>query len=315
MVRTMAWGLLTAALLGGAALAQDAIMGDYEGLWSLDKAEKPVIAQVIAEGDGNYRAVFKEGFNKRVDTIIEMTGKLEAGTATLQGSADKGPAAGTKWNGTTDGETFRGKIEGAKTGEFAIKKVIRLSPTLGLKPPSEAIVLFDGTNLDNWTNKNWKLIEGGSMEAKGGNNVTKQAFKDHRIHLEFMTPYMPKARGQGRGNSGVYLQNRYEIQVLDSYGLSGEANECGGIYPYAKPLVNACAPPLQWQTYDIYFRAPRFDAAGKLLEGPRATVLHNGVMIHNNENVRGDAKDPGPIQLQDHGNPVQYRNIWVVGIE
>jgi hypothetical protein len=131
---------------------------------------------------------------------------------------------------------------------------------------------------------------------------------------------MPEARGQGRGNSGVYLQGRYEVQVLDSYGLEGLDNECGGIYQVAAPLVNMCAPPMQWQTYDITFRALLFDQAGNKKSDPCLTVIHNGVKIHDQVNVPGsttaalggNATKPGGIYLQDHGNLVQFRNIWLV---
>jgi hypothetical protein len=131
---------------------------------------------------------------------------------------------------------------------------------------------------------------------------------------------MPNARGQARGNSGVYNQARYEVQILDSYGLSGEDNECGGIYKVAKPLVNMCAPPMQWQSYDITFRAGRFDKEGNKTADAKLTVIHNGIVIHNQLEVPtatggaagSDLRAPGPLLLQDHGDPVQFRNIWLV---
>jgi hypothetical protein len=150
--------------------------------------------------------------------------------------------------------------------------------------------------------------------------VSQQKFTDFELHVEFRTPFMPTATGQKRGNSGVYLQGRYEVQVLDSYGLEGLDDECGGIYKVAAPLVNMCAPPLQWQTYDITFHAPRFDEDSNKTENARLTVLHNGVKIHNNLEVPGptggpldqNVYEPGGIFLQEHGNRVQYRNIWVL---
>ena len=162
------------------------------------------------------------------------------------------------------------------------------------------------------------------MEVKGGNIITKQAFDgSFKLHVEFRVPYMPQAKGQGRGNSGVYVQGRYEVQVLDSYGLDSKDNDCGGIYSVAKPLVNACKAPTVWQSYDIEFHSPKC-TDGKKTEPARITVLHNGVKIHDNVKIDkdnttaglgGDPCKPGPIMLQDHGNPVQFRNIWLAPIK
>ena len=167
----------------------------------------------------------------------------------------------------------------------------------------------------------WRLVDG-AMEVKPGSGsvATRKAFRDFKLHIEFRTPFMPEARGQGRGNSGVYLQNRYEIQVLDSYGLDPKDNECGGIYQVGAPLVNMCYPPLQWQTYDITFQAPRFDGGGNKQKDAVVTVVHNGVTIHDQREIprpTGGALDndvaaPGGLYLQDHGNLVQFRSIWLV---
>ena len=150
--------------------------------------------------------------------------------------------------------------------------------------------------------------------------TSKRKFQNCQLHIEFLLPFMPEARGQARGNSGCYLQGRYEVQMLDSFGLEGKNNECGGIYTIAEPSVNMCFPPLAWQTYDIDYTPARFDAAGKKTANARITVKHNGVTIHDNVELAhitpgGAPKEEpgkGPFQLQAHGNPVTYRNIWVV---
>jgi hypothetical protein len=169
----------------------------------------------------------------------------------------------------------------------------------------------------------WLLLEDGIMQVNAGGIVSKEKFNDHRVHLEWRTPFMPEKSGQDRGNSGVYLQGRYEVQILDSYGLEGKDNEAGGIYTVAPPRINMCYPPLQWQTYDIEFRAPRYDAEGNKTTHAKLTVWHNGVLIQDQveapyftrAHVGGVMSEPGPLHLQDHGNPVWYRNIWVERIE
>jgi hypothetical protein len=206
----------------------------------------------------------------------------------------------------------------------------------GKKAPDGAIILFDGKSLDGWTKRDgkaaasWKILDGGIMQVSGGDIITKQKFDGKfTLHVEFRVPYMPKASGQGRGNSGVYLQGRYEVQVLDSYGLKSKDNDCGGIYTVAAPLVNACKAPTVWQTYDIAYQAPTC-RGGKPEEPAIMTVRQNGVLIHDKQRVArkkgdkeeivtnttaglgGDICSPGPILLQDHGNPVQFRNIWLV---
>ena len=196
-----------------------------------------------------------------------------------------------------------------------LKKVERKSPTLGARPPKGAIVLFDGSNTEAW--ENGKLVEKNLLGPT--NASSKQKFGDHSLHVEFRTPFMPTERGQGRGNSGVYLQSRYECQVLDSFGLEGEDNECGGIYSIAKPAVNMCFPPLSWQTYDIDFTAARYDEKGNKTKNARVTIKHNGVVIHEDLELPhgtpgGHPEGPGPdsVFLQNHGDPVAFRNIWVV---
>jgi hypothetical protein len=195
--------------------------------------------------------------------------------------------------------------------------------TLGAKPPEGAIVLFNGENLDGWVKggsqepATWKVGDG-IMTVTGGNIMTDKQFGCFQLHIEFNVPYMPDARGQARGNSGVYLQGRYEIQVLDSFRLKPESHECGAVYNEFAPDVNACKPPLQWQTYDITFHAPKVED-GKVVKKARVTIYQNSVLIHedreivpNGGGLDNDAtKTEGPLWLQDHGNAVQYRNIWI----
>jgi hypothetical protein len=196
------------------------------------------------------------------------------------------------------------------------------------EPPAHARVLFDGKNLSAWLARkggeaNWKIKDGYMEVLPGSGDIySKEGFGDFQLHLEFWLPLMADKTGQARANSGVYLQGRYEIQVLDSYGLDAQDNDCGGIYKIAKPLVNACRKPEQWQSYDVAFRAARAEGE-QLKEKPRVTVFHNGLLIHNNLEIpmpTGGAMDvdmrkPGPILLQDHGNLVRYRNLWITSIK
>ena len=195
--------------------------------------------------------------------------------------------------------------------------------TLGEKPPAGAVVLFGGESLDGWlktdgkTSADWP-VEDGLMTVGKGSIMTEKKFGDFQLHLEFNVPYMPKAHGQARGNSGVYLQGIYELQVLDSYGLKPQSNDCGAIYQQIVPSVNACKPPLRWQTYDITFHAARREG-DKVVRKARLTVVQNGLTIIDDKEISptpggvGGVKEggPGPIMLQDHGNAVQFRNIWV----
>ncbi|MFO0960682.1 MAG: DUF1080 domain-containing protein [Isosphaeraceae bacterium] len=199
-----------------------------------------------------------------------------------------------------------------------------LKDTVGAKAPEGAVVLFDGKSIDGWLGKDnkpaqWPAVDG-IMTVKGGTGDihTERTFNSFKLHIEFNCPYMPEARGQARGNSGVYLQGRYELQVLDSYGLPPKNNECGAIYQQIVPSVNACKPPLQWQSYDVTFHAARREG-DKVIKKARITVVQNGVTIIDDKEIDvtpgglgGEAGTPGPLLLQDHGNPVQYQNIWIV---
>jgi len=321
----------------------DPIMGDYEGSYSLeDGTGAPLVTQVIALGKDTYRANMLNRFDQTEVPTVKLNGQKTGTAIHFQGQIEEGEYYGVEFEGDIESNKFTGSInyEGNNVGIFELTKTVRSSPSLGAEAPEGAVILFNGTNFEEWEQVprfrkglshllskfqkkqvKWKLVED-AMEVKpgAGSIITKREFTDFRLHIEFRTPFMPEARGQDRGNSGVYLQGRYEVQVLDSYGLKGLDNECGGIYKVAAPLINMCSPPLQWQTYDITFHAPRFDSDGNKNKNASLTVLHNGTQIHQNieiPNPTGSAKDqdikqPGGIYLQDHGNPVQYRNIWLI---
>ena len=197
-------------------------------------------------------------------------------------------------------------------------------------PPSDAIVLFDGKDLSAWRSATrsgeakWNVRDGYiEVAPRTGDIATKQEFGDCQLHIEWATPVEVKGEGQERGNSGVFLMERYEVQVLDSYdNKTYYHGQAGAIYKQYAPLVNACRKPGEWQTYDIIFKAPKFDEQGKVTERARVTVLQNGVLIQNNVEIYGNTWHDKPalylphgpkasLKLQDHGNPVRYRNIWV----
>ncbi|MFP6873782.1 MAG: DUF1080 domain-containing protein [Verrucomicrobiales bacterium] len=288
--------------------ADYAIQGEYTGTVDGEKAG----GQVIALGDGKFEAVSYpgglpgDGWDGDKKNRIKGKGETKDGAAIL-----------TMANGS-EGVLKDGVItisdDGKETGE--LKRVVRKSPTLGAKAPEGAVILFDGKKhgADLW--KGGRMSEDGLLMQ---GCTSKQTFSDFKIHIEFRTPYTPKARGQGRGNSGFYAHGRYEVQVLDSFGLEGNHNECGGIYSTKDPAVNMCFPPLTWQTYDIDFTAAKFED-GKKVANATMTVRHNGVLIHDKTvcdhattaSPMREGPQPGPVFFQNHGSPVRYRNIWVV---
>ena len=309
--------------------AADPFMGDWQGSWQLDDGTQsgPLVAQVIALGNGKYRAIFLDRFDTRDEPRAVLEDGIEDAKASFKGKADseggeidvEASIEGDKLTGSFKGWDFSGKLE--------LSRAFRVSPTLGKKPPSGAVVLLKGKKFKQWQHTpskenptggavQWNSLKGGVMEVEPGSGsiVTKKKFTDFELHVEFRLPFMPDKRGQGRANSGVYLQGRYEVQLLDSYGLEGLDNECGGIYKVGRPAVNMCAPPMQWQTYDITFHAPKAGSPA------RATVVHNGVTIHDEiplpgptgGALDGNVNEPGGIYLQDHGNRMQFRNIWLV---
>jgi hypothetical protein len=294
-------------------------------------------AQVIALSNGAFHAVVYPGglpgagwdgknkilmdgkTNDDVTTFKPIgDGKRYMGGSPEQFSATKkNPPVGHKpYNATITGDAMKGKTDTGKT--FALNKTLRISETMGAKPPAGAIVLFDGSSKDHWT--------GGRVDEKtkflntdGRDIKTKKKFSNYVMHLEFMLPFKPGARSQGRGNSGFYQIDMYEMQILDSFGLEGLDNECGGIYKKANSIVNMCQPPLTWQSYDVVFTNAVAEN-GKKVKNARLTARLNGVLIHDDLEINGktggsrrDAEGtPGPQKLQGHGNPLQYRNIWIL---
>lgn len=197
-----------------------------------------------------------------------------------------------------------------------LERIDRQSPTLGAHPPQGAVVLFDDKG--NIQFNDAKVTKDGLLPEGA---TSKESYTDFTLHLEFRLPYIPAASGQHRGNSGIYLQGRYEVQLLDSFGLEGKNNECGAIYQVAAPKVNMCYPPLTWQTLDIDFTAARFDSTGNKTANAKVTIKHNGVVVHENLEIPHttvsapnpqETPAPGPIHLQNHGNPIRFRNIWVI---
>ena len=286
-----------------------AFQGEYYGdVRAVDGRRVVFGLQVVALGDGRFSALGYQGglpgngWDR--ENFITWNGSRQADVLTFRGE-----------RGTVIISQGRGRvIDSAGVAVGRVRKVHRVSTTLGAAPPPSAIVLFNGTSVTKF--------EQGTMTEEGWlapGAVTKLPVRDFRLHLEFQTPYMPYAREQARGNSGVYIQRRYEVQILDSFGLLPEFNDCGALYRQQGPDLNMSFPPLAWQTFDIDFTAARWDAEGNKTSDAHITVMHNGVPIHRQRAVvaKTGAGQPetaydGPILLQDHGNPVQFRNVWLV---
>jgi hypothetical protein len=304
-----------------AADADFPFQGEYAGTITIGGESGPVGVQVIALGEGGFDVVAYPG---------GLPGDGWSPPEKIQGRGVRdgdGTAAVVKVEALDLGGTMRrGVIKGGSLvvlsdsgAELArLPKVERKSPTLGDPPPPGAIQIFSGLdgNRDVSRFAAARVSEDGLL-MEGA--TTKESFGDAVWHIEFCLPYQPQDRGQGRGNSGAYIQGAYEVQMLDSFGLAGKNNECGGIYSVAAPFVNMCLPPLAWQTYDIDFKSATYEG-DKPVKPARMTVRHNGVVIHDAVEVSkttpggkpGPTSGRGPLHLQNHGNPVRYRNIWVL---
>lgn len=299
----------TAYILPGTVDADFAFQGEYVGKLLIDGQQTTFGVQVIARGDGKFESVGYpgglpgDGWDK--SELYPAKGIVQNGELKLKSDQ----ATATVKNGVLSVVDNDGNAVGD------LKHTIRKSPTLEAKPPEGAIVLFDGKDVNRFSKDN--VSKEGFLKQGSTSDLKIQS---GTLHLEFLLSYMPKATGQQRANSGSYLQGRYEVQILDSFGLKGDNHECGGIYEISDPSVNMCFPPLSWQTYDIEFTVAKFDAAGKKTDNARLTVKHNGVEIQKDIALPfatraapvKEGPEPGPIYLQDHGNPIRYRNIWFV---
>jgi hypothetical protein len=283
--------------------------GEYVGEITVNGSTCTIGVQVVALGDGKFDAlVFQgglpgNGYNGAVRQ--KLSGERIGTQVTLKGDClnvvlQTGFAALVK------------SPSGDRLG--TLQPVKRVSQTMGAKPPADAIVLFDGVNTDRLAEA--KVTADGLLEV---GCETKDVYQNFTLHAEFRVPYMPYARGQSRGNSGFYLQRRYEVQVLDSFGLELQFNDCASLYRFKAPDLNMSFPPLRWQTYDLTFTGAKFDVCGNKVCKARITVRHNGVVVHNQvdlENKTGGGKPEGPdplvILLQNHKNPVNFRNIWLI---
>ena len=310
-------------------------MGDWKGGW-VEAPQKDgnarnnpgLVARVIGLGNNRYEIQILEEFDKRADFKVKTEAVWENGKMTFDQNG---------YSGKITNDSFTGKkAGGAFDTPFSLKRVHRTSPTMGKKAPENAVVLFDGSDLDAWESQGggdptW-LTKDGYFEVlpkKDNNNVggsinTRQSFGDVKVHLEFRLPYEPEHRGQKRANSGFFMPGGYEVQILDSYGLDGMWNECGALYKQSPPRVNMCWAPGVWQTFDVEFKRLRRDSEGNKVDHAEFTVWHNGVKIHNSFQIKGATSNTqkgrelgesgknGGLSLQDHSNKIQFRNIWVV---
>ena len=286
-----------------------AVQGEYVGQGVLpDGTEGKLGAQVIARGKGNFEIYLLagglpgEGW-KKDDPRLRFEAQREGDSVVIKAGEVTGTIADGKMTLTAEKKQHKAQL----------KRVDRKSPTLAAKPPEGALVLFDGSGVDYFPGAT--LTEEKTLQS---GTVSKPEFNSYQLHLEFRLTWMPEARGQGRSNSGVYFHDCYEVQVLDSFGLEGRDNECGGLYKIKDPDVNMCLSPMVWQTYDADFTAPKYDGEGNKVSNARITLRHNGVVIHDDlelpHHTPGSQDEgPGPrgIKLQGHGCHVQYRNIWL----
>ncbi len=300
-----------------AAPAVESVQGLYEGARTDSSGSHKFEARVVALGKGAYKVFIREAGQDGAVTKAELDGKTEGEAVTFSGASGDNAWKASYAKGTIKGTCGKG-------GKVEMKRIERVSPTMGTKSPAGAVVMIDGKNFDEVVAKpgkdgkvpKWQVAaDGGVLIAKGGIR-SKQSFGgSFKMHVEFKVPLRAEGRSQGRGNSGCFMPNGDEVQVLDSFGMTTyKGGGCGGLYKYKDPdafdaFSLASAPPQQWQTYDIEYTVESKDS--KPTGKPVITVFHNGIKIHDKVQLRRNAK-AGPFQFQDHGNPVQYRNLWVL---
>jgi hypothetical protein len=285
------------------------IVGEYVGHAAEDQKWG---LQVNSSHDGLFGMLYPgglpgAGWDPESHDTIELKGGMSDGVAELTG--EETPTLRFH-DGMFQLRTESGEVLGQ------LKKIDRVSPTMGLEPPEGAVVLFDGTNLDAWAEHNGMTDD--SLMIEGGRTATE--FGDMRLHLEFRLPFMPGHKGQRRGNSGVYIMNRYEVQIIDWFARKVAFDGTGAVYRQKAPKLNMCLPPLSWQTYDIDFRAPRFDQDGQKTENARITIHLNGVLIHDDYEMPSGTGKGGErpevakamLWLQNHTGPVRFRNVWLL---
>lgn len=308
------------------------LIGDWQGQWidakrGVEAHDPSVAAHLININEGEYELQILPRLYIRAAPILVTTVREENGKIELDAHG---------WEGTMQDGVFEGtgNLHGDRVS-FKMKKVTLTSETLGKEPPPGATVLFDGSDFDHWEHHDgrdvtWRLLDDGAMEVVsafwngdrnrekglGGDIRSRQSFGDLRMHMEFRYPVEPGKRGQGRGNSGLFFYGIGEIQILNSYGTTGYWDEGGAFYRAVPPIVNAAGPPLEWQTYDVTVILPRYDEeTGEKLSEAVVTAYHNSHLIHNRTEIVTGHRGPVKIGLQDHINPIQFRNIWINELE
>ncbi|MEX0981955.1 MAG: DUF1080 domain-containing protein [Bacteroidales bacterium] len=315
-----------------AKLSEQLFMGDYVGKVVSEspghfRRYPDCVAQVYPVDDNKFTIKFMEKFDCRSDDYATITGLKIDNMVVFNNESAKGMIV----NDSLTGQLF---FDG-RWHEFGLKKTMRQSPTEGENAPENAIVLFDGSDYDEWIGYEdaaikWEIVNGDQMEilpvkhhTYPKNSIfTKRKFSDLFLHLEFRLPLMPESSGQYRANSGIIFNDVCEVQILDSYGLEGKWRDCGALYRISPPKVNACGPPLTWQTYDIIYHAPKYDKQGQRIENGEITVYHNGKRIHYKYPLKrgpeklenGAVSFTTNIEFQDHWYVLWFRNVWVIDL-